>query len=343
MRPLLNIIYVQTQGAWLHKDGENLVMKVEGNTVGRVPVHKLQGVVCFGQVSLSPYLMEHCSQKAITITHLNQYGKFLSRVEGPVSGNVFLRRSQYRLADDPDRALLIAKNFIGGKIYNHRSVIRRYLRDYGSKLDTAVGEDLQFAEKRLTRCLTQVPDSPNAEHLRGREGEAAAEYFRVFKYLIRHPEFTFTTRERRPPKDPVNALLSFTYTLLTHDCRSALETTGLDPQFGFFHELRAGRPSLALDMLEELRPFAERFVLGLINKRQVHPHDFDILADQAVVLKDEARRTVLAAWQDRKQEKILHPWFEEQIPLGLMPWCQAQILARHLRGDCDAYVPFLWK
>lgn len=343
MRPLKNVIYVQTQGAWLHKDGENLVMKVENNTVARVPIHKLQGLVCFGQVSLSPFLMEHCAQNAITITLLNQYGRFLSRVEGAVSGNVFLRRSQYRLADQTATALPLAKQFMLGKLYNQRSVIRRYLRDYSEKLDSQTLADLTFAEKRLTRCLQQVPDSTEIDHLMGREGEAGAVYFDVFQHLIRQPDIQFNKRERRPPKDPVNSLLSFCYTLMTHDCRSALETTGLDPQFGFFHQLRAGRPSLALDMVEEFRPMVDRFVLSLINKRQIQPKDFEVLANQAMILKDEPRRTLLAAWQDRKQEKILHPWFEEQIPIGLLPWLQAQILARHLRGDCDTYVPFLWK
>lgn len=343
MHPLKNIIYVQTQGAWLHKDGENLVMKLEREILARVPIHKVEGLVCFGQVSISPYLMEHCAKNAITITMLNQYGKFLARVEGAVSGNVFLRRSQYRCAENEQLALVMAKSFISGKIYNQRSALRRFMRDHNEKLNAEALSALQYAEKRLSRSIEQIPDSPTAEHLRGREGEAAAVYFSIFNYFILNPDFNFDKRQRRPPKDQINTLLSFGYTLMTHDCRSALESTGLDSQFGFFHDLRAGRPSLALDMLEELRAIVDRFVISLINKKQFKINDFDVLADQAVVLKDDARRTFLAAWQDRKQDQIMHPWFEEKIPLGLLPWCQAQILARHLRGDCDIYVPFLWK
>ena len=303
----------------------------------------MQGLVCFGQISISPYLMEHCAKNAVTITLLNQYGKFLSRVEGAVSGSVFLRRSQYRKADHEGDSLLFAKSFITGKIYNQRYVIRRFLRDHEGKLESFAVEALKHAEKRLSRSLELIPESPDAAHLRGREGDAGAVYFGVFKYLILNTDFNFEKRQRRSPKDPMNALLSFGYTLMTHDCRSALETTGLDPQFGFFHDLRAGRPSLALDMLEEFRAFVDRFVLGLINKKQIKSSDFEYLADQVVILQEDARRTFLQAWQERKQERILHPWFEEKVPFGLLPWCQAQILARHLRGDTDIYVPFLWK
>jgi CRISPR-associated endonuclease Cas2 len=203
--------------------------------------------------------------------------------------------------------------------------------------------DLQTAEKRLTRCLTQLTDCKTIDTLMGREGEAAQVYFGVFNHLIRQADFEFDTRRRRPPTDPINALLSFCYTLLTHDCRSALETTGLDPASGFLHQLRSGRPSLALDMAEEFRPMIDRFVLSLINKRQLISKDFETWPNGSVTLKDEPRKTLLAAWQDRKQDTLLHPWFEETVPIGLLPWLQAQVLARFLRGDCDSYVPFLWK
>lgn len=343
MRPLRNVVYVQTQGAWIHKDGENLVMKLESETAGRIPIHKLQGLVCFGQVTVSPYLMEHCAENGITITFLNQYGKFLARVEGAVSGNVLLRRKQHLTGNDLPQSLEIARGFLVGKLYNQRAVIRRYLRDYAEKSALEMVESLQYVEKRLTRCLSQLPDCHGIDTLMGREGEAAQAYFSVFEHLIRQPEFTFDTRRRRPPTDPVNALLSFCYTLLIHDCRSALETTGLDPASGFLHQLRSGRPSLALDLAEEFRPMIDRFVLSLINKRQLLVKDFETLPNGSVVLREEPRKTLLAAWQNRKQDTIMHPWFEESVPVGLLPWLQAQVLARYLRGDVDAYVPFLWK
>lgn len=344
MRPLRNVIYVQTQNAWLHKDNDNLVMKVGDETKARVPIHKLQGLVCFGQVSISPYLMAHCAENAVTITYLNQFGKFLARVEGPVSGNVLLRRTQHLTGADRDKSVAIASTLLSGKLYNQRAVLRRYLRDYGSQVDAqGMVSELSTAEKRLSRCLQQLADCDAIDKLMGREGEAAQVYFGVFQHLIRQPDFQFDARRRRPPTDPVNALLSFCYTLLTHDCRSALETTGLDPASGFLHQLRSGRPSLALDLAEEFRPMIDRFVLSLINKRQLAVKDFEEWPNGSFTLKEEPRRTLLAAWQDRKQDTLMHPWFEESVPIGLLPWLQAQILARFLRGDCDSYVPFLWK
>ena len=344
MRPLRNVIYVQTQNAWVHKDNDNLVMKVDDEIKARIPIHKLQGLVCFGQVSISPYLMAHCAENGITITYLNLFGKFLARVEGPVSGNVLLRRTQHLTGHDKDKSVAIARTMLQGKLYNQRSVIRRYLRDYGEESDNAAtSAKMATVEKRMTRCLAQLDNCTAIDTLMGREGEAAQEYFGVFQHLIRQPGFTFDARRRRPPTDPVNALLSFVYTLLTHDCRSALETTGLDPASGFLHQLRSGRPSLALDLAEELRPMADRFVLSLINKKQLTVKDFENWPNGSVTLKEEPRKTLLAAWQDRKQDTLLHPWFEEKVSVGLLPWLQAQVLARHLRGDCDSYVPFLWK
>jgi CRISPR-associated protein Cas1 len=335
---------VQTQNAWLHKDNDNLVMKVGDETKARVPIHKLQGLVCFGQVSISPYLMAHCAENAVTITYLNQFGKFLARVEGPVSGNVLLRRTQHLTGADRDKSVTIAITMLSGKLYNQRAVIRRYLRDYGGQVDAqGMLSELTTAEKRLSRCLQQLTDCDAIDKLMGREGEAAQVYFGVFQHLIRQSDFQFDARRRRPPTDPVNALLSFCYTLLTHDCRSALETTGLDPASGFLHQLRSGRPSLALDLAEEFRPMIDRFVLSLINKRQLVIKDFEEWPNGSFTWKEDPRRTLLAAWQDRKQDTLMHPWFEESVPVGLLPWLQAQILARFLRGDCDSYVPFLWK
>ncbi|WP_347989239.1 type I-C CRISPR-associated endonuclease Cas1c [Methylomonas sp. AM2-LC] len=344
MRPLRNVIYVQTQNSWLHKDNENLVLKVDKETIARIPIHKLQGLVCFGQVSVSPYLMAHCAENGVTITFLNMFGKFLARVEGPVSGNVLLRRTQHLAGNSSESSVNIAQVMLTGKLYNQRYVIRRYLRDHGETItDKKVLFDLQTAEKRLSRCLTQITDCTTIDTLMGREGEAAQVYFGVFNHLIRQKDFEFDIRRRRPPSDPVNALLSFCYTLLIHDCRSALETTGLDPASGFLHQLRSGRPSLALDIAEEFRPLIDRFVLTLINKRQLVVKDFETWPNGSLTLKDEPRKTLLAAWQDRKQDTILHPWFEETVPIGILPWLQSQILARFLRGDCDSYVPFLWK
>ncbi|CCE23843.1 MULTISPECIES: type I-C CRISPR-associated endonuclease Cas1c [Methylotuvimicrobium] len=344
MRPLRNVIYIQTQNSWLHKDNENLVLKVDKELKARVPIHKLQGLVCFGQVSISPYLMAHCAENGITITYLNQFGKFLARVEGPVSGNVLLRRTQHLTGADTAKSVAIARTMLTGKLYNQRSVLRRYLRDYGNQAEQQnMTHDLAAAEKRLSRCMQQLADCNGIDTLMGREGEAAQVYFGVFQHLIRQPGFEFDARRRRPPTDPVNALLSFCYTLLTHDCRSALETVGLDPASGFLHQLRSGRPSLALDLVEEFRPMVERFVLSLINKRQLALNDFETWPNGSVTLKEEPRKTLLAAWQDRKQDTLMHPWFEETVPVGLLPWLQAQILARFLRGDCDSYVPFLWK
>jgi CRISPR-associated protein Cas1 len=344
MRPLRNVIYIQTQNAWIHKDNDNLVMKVGDEIKARVPIHKLQGLVCFGQVSISPYLMAHCAENAVTITYLNQFGKFLARVEGPVSGNVLLRRTQHLTGADKDKCVDIARTVLSGKLYNQRAVLRRYLRDYGDmENEPAMSAELASAEKRLSRCLQQLADCDAINTLMGREGEAAQVYFGVFQHLIRQPDFQFDARRRRPPTDPVNALLSFCYTLLTHDCRSALETTGLDPASGFLHQLRSGRPSLALDLAEEFRPMIDRFVLSLINKRQLAIKDFETWPNGSVTLKEEPRRTLLAAWQNRKQDVLIHPWFDESVQMGMLPWLQAQILARYLRGDCDSYVPFLWK
>lgn len=343
MKPLKNVLYVQTQGAWLHKKGENLVMNVEQQTQARIPIHKLEGVICFGRVSLSPALMAHCCENGITITHLNQYGKFLGRIEGAVSGNVLLRRSQYRIGDKPADSIAIARHFIVGKLHNQRSVIRRYQRDYKDQLDTPTSHALQHASQRLAAILPKVLHCQRLPTLLGHEGDAAAEYFGVFDTFIRQADFVFDSRNRRPPRDPVNALLSFFYTMMTHDCRSALESSGLDPASGFFHQLRPGRPSLALDLLEEFRPLVDRFVLSLINRKQLHHKDFMTKENGAVILTDNARKTALAAWQERKQQTITHEWFDESVAIGLLPWLQAQILARHLRGDCDAYVPFLWK
>lgn len=338
MKKHLNTLYISQDGAYLHKDGLNIIVSLDNVEKIRAPVHLIGAIVLFGLAKISPPLMGFCASEGITITYLNEYGKFLARVEGAVSGNVLLRRAQYRAGEHSETTARLAAAFIGGKILNQRSLLRRHLRDYG---DNNTVEQAALSLHHSAR-LSQKP-AP-LETLRGIEGEAAARYFSVFNQLIRHEGFVFTTRSRRPPLDAVNALLSLIYTLLTHDCRSSLESVGLDPASGFLHALRPGRPSLALDLMEELRaPLADRLVLSLINRRQVTLSDFNILENGAVLLKDEARKTVLLAWQNRKKEKITHPYLEEELDIGLIPFVQAQLLARHLRGDLESYPPMIWK
>lgn len=346
MRRLRNTLYVTTEGAWLRKDGENLVMEVDGEERARLPVHMLEHLVCLGRVMMSPALMGHCAASGICVSFLSSSGRFLARVEGPVSGNVLLRRAQYRRSDDAGGAAAVVRNLLIGKVYNQRTVLNRALRDHGGKLAGSAVAALEDAQHQLGRITRRLLHESSIERLRGLEGEAAQRYFAVFDHLIlvAAPALRFNGRSRRPPRDAVNALLSFLYTLVTHDCRGALESVGLDPAVGFLHRDRPGRPSLALDLLEELRPvLADRLVLSLINLRQVGERDFIAVEGGAVQMRDEARKTVLVAYQERKRQELRHAFLEEKAPLGLFPFLQAQLLARHLRGDLDAYPPFLWK
>jgi CRISPR-associated protein Cas1 len=346
MRRQLNTLYVTTEGAWLRKDGANVVMEVEGEIRGRLPAHMLESLVCIGRVLVSPPLLGYCAEQGISVCYLTPNGKFLARVEGPVSGNVLLRREQYRRTDDAQGCAAIVRNLLLGKVHNQRVVLGRALRDHGDGLTDAAQAALAQAHKRLGRIADKLLLEPQLDVLRGLEGEAAQAYFGVFDHLLRvsSPALRFTGRSRRPPRDAVNALLSFLYTLLTHDCRSALETVGLDPAVGFLHRDRPGRPSLALDLVEEFRPLlADRLALSLINRKQLSERDFRSLDNGAVLLKDEARKVVLTAYQERKREELRHVFLEEKAPIGLFPCIQAQLLARHLRGDLDAYPPFLWK
>ena len=344
MKKLLNTIYVTTEGAGLRKDGENLVVEVEGVEKGRVPLHMLASVVVFGGIYVSPALMQSCAAHGVTIVLLDRGGRFQARVEGPVTGNVLLRRAQYKMSDRPEE---IVKSLVIGKVSNQRSVLMRAMRDYGGEYSPEQTSALNDATRRMAQILRNVAaSSDDVDTLRGAEGEAAGLYFGVFDHLIRSPdaEFAFRGRSRRPPLDPINALLSFLYTLLTHDCRGAAETVGLDPAVGFLHRDRPGRPSLALDLMEELRPIlADRLALSLVNRRQLRAKDFETRDGGAVIMTDDARKTVLTAWQERKKEERQHPFLEESIPLGLVPYVQAQLLARHLRGDLDAYPPWFWK
>ncbi|GAB3380539.1 type I-C CRISPR-associated endonuclease Cas1 [Azotobacter armeniacus] len=346
MRRQLNTLYVTTEGAWLRKDGANIVMEVEGEIKGRLPAHMLESLVCIGRVLVSPPLLGYCSEQGISVCYLTPNGKFLARVEGPVSGNVLLRREQYRRSDDPKGCADIVRNLLAGKLYNQRAVLGRALRDHRDKFTDEAANAIEHACKRLKRIAGKLPSEPDTNVQRGLEGEAAQAYFGVFDHLIRasDPALCFSGRSRRPPLDAVNALLSFLYTLLTHDCRSALESVGLDPAVGFLHRDRPGRPSLALDLVEEFRPvLADRLALSLLNRKQLDGRDFRQMDNGAVFLRDEARKTVLVAYQERKREELQHAFLEEKAPLGLFLAIQAQLLARHLRGDLDAYPPFLWK
>lgn len=344
MKKLLNTMYVSTEGAALRKDGENLVADVDGAEKARVPFHMISSVVVFGGIYISPPLMQACASSGITIVLLDRVGRFQARIEGPVSGNVLLRRAQYRASEKP---LEIVRSIVMGKIANQRSVLMRTMRDYGDEMSEDKCRPVAAAINRMANVLRRAQLADNSpDRLRGSEGEAANLYFSVFDSLIRSPEpcMRWNARSRRPPLDPANALLSFLYTLLTHDCRSAAEAVGLDPAVGFLHRDRPGRPSLALDLMEELRPIlADRLALSLINRRQLRESDFEARDGGAVSMTDAARKTVLAAWQERKKHEREHPFLAEKIPMGLVPYVQAQMLARHLRGDLDAYPPWLWK
>lgn len=341
MRKLLNILYVATQGAYLHKQGESVVVEVEKEIRLRVPIHNLQGVVCFGNVLCSPFLLGHCASNQVAVSFLTQYGRFLAAVHGPVSGNVLLRRQQYRIADNEEASLAIAKNILQAKVANARQVVLRGKRDgYG---DT---DALMATGERLRQFIRKLEQAEQVDVLRGVEGEAARSYFSTFNNLMtqQKDKFAFTARSRRPPLDRINALLSFLYVLLMHDIASALECNGLDPCVGFLHRDRPGRKGLALDLLDEFRPWlADRLALSLVNRRQIQPKHFRCEDGGAVLLNDEGRKVVLDAWQKRKQEEITHPFLEENVPIGLCAHLQALLMARYLRGDLDMYPPLFWK
>jgi CRISPR-associated protein Cas1 len=346
MRRMLNTIYVTSEDAWLRKDGANLVVEVDGAERGRAPLHMLDGVVSFGRAGASPALLAACAEAGITVSHLQPNGRFLARVEGARSGNVLLRRTQYRVADDPARKLVIVRGIVAAKIANQRAVVRRALRDHGVSMGEPHREALAQAEARLTDVARRTLIAAEIDVLRGLEGEAALVYFSVFDVLIRpeEPAFRFRGRSRRPPLDRINALLSFLYAMLGHDCRSALEAHGLDPQVGFLHTDRPGRAGLALDLMEELRPvLADRLALSLVNRRQLAADDFVVEEAGGVRLTDDARKRVLVAWQERKRDELRHPFLGESVTFGLVAHVQAQLLARHLRGDLDGYPAFIWK
>lgn len=343
MKRLLNTLYVTTQGSYLTRDGETIHVRVENETRLRVPIHTLGSVVCMGNVMCSPPLMGLCAERNVTLSFLTEYGRFLARVHGPVSGNVLLRREQYRKADSETASADIARAAVSGKIANARTVLQRAARDRPD--DPNVPALLQSAH-RMMQTLESLQKAESLDSVRGLEGEAARDYFSAFDHLItaQKDHFFFLERSRRPPLDNLNALLSFLYVLLVHDVTAALETVGLDPQVGFLHRDRSGRPGLALDLMEELRPFlADRLALSLINRRQIQAKGFHTTETGAVLMNDGTRKTVLTAYQERKQDEILHPFIGEKAPIGLLPHLQALLLSRHIRGDLDGYPPFIWK
>lgn len=343
MRRLLNTLFVTSPDTYLSLDGENIVVLKDQIEMLRVPLHNLEGIVAFGYTGASPALMGACAKRNIALSFMKQSGKFLARVVGEVRGNVTLRKTQYKLSDSIEESNKIARNFILGKIYNARWVIERATRDHTLRLDV---DRFKGVSKTLINSMELIEQSEDLEQLRGYEGEAASQYFSVFDDLIlqQKDSFYFNCRNKRPPLDNVNAMLSFVYTLLAHDVAAALETVGLDPYVGFLHRDRPGRISLALDMMEELRPvYADRFVISLINKRIVNKGGFTKKENGAVIMDDEMRITVLKAWQSKKQEKITHPFLKEKLAWGLVPYSQAMLLARFIRGDLDGYPPFMWK
>lgn len=343
MKKLLNTLFVMTQGAYLAKEGETVAVKVDGEVSLRLPIHTLGGIVCFGQVSCSPYLMGFCAENQVAISFLKENGGFLAKVHGPVSGNVLLRREQYRRADDMEASAVIARAVVVGKIANCRTVIQRALRDHSEKVDA---DALSQASQKLAYAMKKLQREFPLDVVRGIEGESANAYFSVFDHLItsQKDDFQFRERNRRPPLDNMNCLLSFIYTLLMHDVRSALETVGLDPAVGFLHRDRPGRYGLALDLMEEFRPLiADRLALSLINLSQVQTKGFKKKETGAVWMDDDTRKTLLVSYQKRKQEEIEHPFLKEKMAIGLLPYAQALLMARYLRGDIDNYPPFIWK
>ncbi len=338
-----NTLYVTTQGAYLAAEGETVVVRVEQENRLQVPVHMLEGIVCFGRVSCSPPLMGLCAERGVGISFLTENGRFLARVQGPVSGNVLLRREQYRRADDPVSSARLAKSFVLAKTANCRTVLMRSLRDHP---DACGREEVRKASSLLEEDLLSLQKEVPLETVRGIEGDAAKTYFEVFDHLIvsQKEDFRFNGRSRRPPMDRVNALLSFVYVLVTHDAASALEAVGLDPQVGFLHRDRPGRPGLALDLVEEFRPFlADRLVLSLINRKQVQGKGFVQRETGGVVMDENTRKTVLVAYQERKKEEITHPFLQEKTTVGMLVHLQALLLARYLRGDLDGYPAFIWR
>lgn len=344
MKRLLNTLYVTTQGVWLSLDGECVVVNIDRDTSKKFPIHLFESIACFGRVNATPPLMGFCAKRGVPISFFTENGRFLARVDGPVRGNVLLRRQQYRIADDEVKSVAIARSVLLAKISNCRSVLLRFARE--SAEGDKAASTVRSAAGYLGVIAGEMSERDSIDVLRGREGDAARNYFGVFDNLIvaQKDSFSFADRSRRPPTDEVNAMLSFVYSMLAHDVASALEGVGLDPAVGYLHKDRPGRPSLALDIMEEFRPWlADRLVLSLINRKQVGPNGFRKTESGAVEMDEETRKTVIAAWQERKQDAITHPYIGEKIHVGFAAHIQARLLARHIRGDLEQYPPFVWK
>lgn len=343
MKKIGNTMYVNTPNSYLSLDGENIILSQKDQDDRRYPLHNLEGIITFGYAGASPALMGYCAEKGINLTFMTAHGRFLARVVGEKYGNVLLRKEQYRISDSEERSLFVSKNMIIGKIYNSKSVVDRACRDYPLRIDV---ERLKKTSQNLKNATKFAREANSLEQLLGFEGEAATQYFGVFDDLILQQKetFKFSGRNKRPPLDAVNALLSFSYSLLAKEVSAALEAVGLDPYVGFLHRDRPGRTSLALDLMEELRaPFADRFVLSLINKKMVNIKGFTTMENGAVIMDEDTRKDVLRAWQEKKKDEIKHPFLEEKMEWGLIPHVQAMLLARYIRGDLDNYPPFLWK
>jgi CRISP-associated protein Cas1 len=344
MRHLLNTLFVTTPGAYLCREGETVLVRFEEQTKLQVPAAVLEGIVCIGGVGFSAPLMELCADKNVCISFLRESGQFMARINGPASGNILLRKEQYRKADNLLETAQLAKVFVLGKIANCRGIIQRAARETSDVENS-------LALTKCSGCLSDIieklrREEPEIESIRGKEGEAGHAYFSVFDRLIvaQKDGFRFNGRSRRPPLDNINALLSFVYTLLAHDCAGACESVGLDPQAGYLHADRPGRPSLALDIMEEFRPcFADRLVLTLVNRQQIRPEGFRVTESGAVIMNQETKKEVLKTYQEKKREEIIHTFLGEKVAVGLLPYIQARLLARFMRGDLDAYPPFLSK
>lgn len=343
MKQLLNTLFVTSEDIYLSLEGENVLANREGEIVARYPLHTLQTIVSFSYAGASPALMGACAQRNIGLAFCTPRGEILARTCAESNGNVLLRRAQYRIADDEQQSCAIARTMIFGKLSNSASVIRRTLRDHSHRVE---GLGLETVTEQLCNLRELTMQCVELDVLRGLEGTGATAYFGIFDSLIlsRKESFFFHGRNRRPPLDRVNAMLSFAYSMLAHDCASALESVGLDAYVGFLHRDRPGRTSLALDLMEELRPcMADRFVITLINNRIMKPEDFQIQDSGAVLLTEDGRKRFLKAWQERKREQLTHPYLEEKMSWGMIPYVQALLLARYIRGDLDAYPPFLWR
>lgn len=342
MKKHLNTLYITSDDAFVRKERETFVVEISGQKIFQAPIHAIENIVCFGFKSLTPAIMAFCAENNVSISYLSENGRFLARVVGPQHGNVLLRKAQYAYAEKQEKALKVTQSIVAAKVFNYRSLLLRHQRNHPE----CSSSEVTAAVNAMARMLEAIRKAQTIDEVRGYEGESASLYFSVLSELIvaQREDFVFSKRTKRPPLDPPNAILSFLYALLANDVRSALETVGLDPYVGFLHSLRPGRPSLALDLMEEFRAYlGDRLMLNLINLRQVTKEDFEMRESGEVRIKDAARKTIISAYQKRKQEEIIHPFLEEKMTIGLLPHIQAQLLAQWIRGDIDAYPPFYMK